>query len=104
MSDYKQQNLSGTSWQRCGRVIITNNYGVVPLVTFCEQRAIDINGEVIINENGELNLTFDPTMEFDIVDDNLQPTGSKQSQEDLLIGIRSLYIHLAKLRDLANEE
>lgn len=99
MADYKQEEITGSAWQRAHRIVLDNPIGQLPVATFFEQQAINIGGEIITREAGALFSQFDPVATFAVLDESLQPTGQTMTQADLLVAMRSLYIHLAQQRD-----
>lgn len=99
MSDYNASIVSGQAWQRTHRIVFENPVGAVPTAVFFEQQAIAVGDEIITRERGVLSATFDSAATFDVLDEDLQPTGKTMTQADLLVAMRSLYLHLAQQRD-----
>lgn len=79
MANYKEQDITGVSWRRCGSISIINPHsskGITPSVNFYEEDIIDIgNGKFVttsINNNGgpfmSIVVEVNPTATFDIYD------------------------------------
>lgn len=104
MPDYKEQSISGTSWQRCNRIVIENQYGELPFIAFEEQNIVNIDGSLIKNGVGNITIQFDPNAEFDIYDPvTLQPTGQRASHTQMYGLLFSAYMTAAKARDVAKQ-
>lgn len=57
--DYKESNVSGTSWWRAKTVIISNPYQGVPSLGIEEEECININGDIIKRPVGGLSVSMD---------------------------------------------
>lgn len=59
MADYKESNVSGTSWQRAVRVVVENPYGGIPSINFVEEKAINLDGNITTQLCSNLTTQFD---------------------------------------------
>jgi hypothetical protein len=107
MANYKESQVSGTSWTRSYRVELENPLNDIPRIIFAEEDVYLINGETVTKEiirhpvySAQDNLS-DPTVAFDIlspVDDSVVGTATYQ---DVYVLLYSLYQALAIRRDIA---
>jgi len=103
MSKYREEQITGYKWVRSNKVSISNQYGGVPTITFGEEEI------TILSDGRTTNLPLiglsetmsDPTQEFPLVNPiTAEELGSSASYQELYVILHSLYIHLAKKRDL----
>jgi hypothetical protein len=101
MSNYKEQQASGVSWQRGYSVSISNKLGEIPKITFYEEEAINFGGKILTNHIGQLEESMmDVNKTFDIYDPTTETkVGVTSSYLQLYILIYSLYNTLARERD-----
>jgi hypothetical protein len=106
MSNYLASVIAGDSWQRSVRVIIDNQYEVVPQIHFMEEKIFIIDGEKVIKPLGSILETLsDPTTEFPLVNPQTgEALGVNSSYQEVYVILHSLYMFLALKRDeeLAN--
>lgn len=100
MADYKTQEISGSSWQRCYKVTVLNNRNSTPTITFEEQKVYLMpDREVVLNVDS-CSATFDPA---GVIDLRNPETGDKVghtiTQAELYAIIYSLYMQTAEARD-----
>ena len=102
--NYKESQISGSTWQRCKAVTIVNPHsstGQKPVAYFQEEGAVAFDNSVILTERGSCQLAFDPQAMVDVIDPETgQPTGQTISHADLNKLKISLYMDAAKKRDL----
>lgn len=103
MANYKETNISGTSWIRCKQIEISNPLPSTAqkVVFFYEEKVVNIDGVSTTLPQGSCRKVFDPvagsiTM-LDPVTGN--PTGSTVSHLELYNILYSLYIQTATERD-----
>jgi hypothetical protein len=103
MPDYKESSLSGTEWQRCNVVVVTNPLGGKPKIAFEEERIVSVGGRVIKEGIGGCQKSFDSDGMFPLLDPatNL-PTGQTMGHAALYQALYSLYMQTATERDAAN--
>lgn len=100
MSDYKEATVSGSSWQRCYEILISNHYQQAPRVRFNEQQVALLADKLHILGYTSIEQAFDPEGLIDIYDpDTLQATGQQVPQSDLYGLLFSAYLTAAKARD-----
>lgn len=103
MANYKETNVSGTSYTRARLISFTNEDGVVPSGTFVEEKIITLGTDKVHQSSGQINVTFDPTKVFhkyDPVTGTLSLT-ENMTQQDLFLWLHGLYLGCAFERDSA---
>lgn len=60
MTDYKQSEVTGTTWTRAGRVMIDNPLGGTPSILFAEEEATNLGTRTITNLVGNICVQMDP--------------------------------------------
>jgi hypothetical protein len=102
MADYKEQNVTGSSWLRAYSISIANPYRGQPSITFFEEKIIDTGDDFASKDVGSLSENFtaeDAQTVFNLVnpaDGSAIGTATYQQVQLLLYG---LYLHLANIRD-----
>lgn len=106
MANYKEQVVTGeySEYQRSNKVIITNELGGMPEITFMEQVLAALpNGQRLqVKQDKCVDQLLDPAETFNLLnptDDSI--IGTAQYQEVYVL-LYSLYRHVANKRDLAN--
>ena len=103
MANYKETNVSGTSWVRCRQIEITNPVQATApkTVFFYEEKIINIDGALTSLPQSSCRKVFDPVAgTITIVDPTTgNPTGSTVSHLELYNILYSLYIQTALERD-----
>ena len=103
--NYKETNLSGSSYQRCNRVQIVNNYDQVPYIVFGEEKIINMGDEIVHQGVNTQNCTsqFDPVAGEISIRNPLtgELTGSSVTHTELYTILYSLYLQVAEERDIA---
>ncbi|CAB4183740.1 hypothetical protein UFOVP1463_17 [uncultured Caudovirales phage] len=110
--NYKETNITGTSWTRCRTVTITNplpGTGVLDVLTgipvgprayFQEEEVLAIASGKITSDAGSCYKDFDPTATIPLLNvATEEPTGATISHTELYQILYSLYILTAKERD-----
>jgi hypothetical protein len=102
MADYKEESITGNSWQRCHTVTVNNQYGKTPSAIFQEEKIMDIGGQFIRQWTGQCEKVFNSTDTFPIINptDNA-PTGQVMSHAEFYAILYSLYMQTALERDAA---
>ena len=103
MSNYKEQALTGSEWQRSYRVTIVNQYGGIPAIVFDEEKiALLDNGLKVNTPGGQLvEPMTDPTTTFDLIHPETGAVIGTAQYLNLHVLLYSLYLHLAAQRDAA---
>ena len=107
MADYKEQTVSGTSWQRAWQIVIANTLGGAPLIRYEEEVVINLNDEQIRKPANSMGISYqvDPTAEIALRDpDTLEPTGNTIPVALVYQALFSDYINRALERDGANQQ
>ena len=98
--DYKESIITGTQWTRSNIVVVNNDYGKTPKITFGEETRIAIGDGSIQASTGTVMCNFDPETTFHMLNPTTnEPTGDSVSHAALYAQLYSLYMHLANLRD-----
>lgn len=101
MSNYKQSEITGESWQRAARVVIENPRNGVPAITFIEEKVI-VNGEEIIVPAGSVSEPFLPENyleEFPLYHPETGEIVGSATYQDVYVILHNLYLHVAAKRD-----
>ena len=102
MPDYKESILSGTEWQRCNVVVVTNPLSGTPKISFEEERVVSVGGRVIKEGIGGCQKAFTPAAAFPLLDPSTNlPVGASMTHADLYVALYSLYMQTALERDAA---
>ena len=105
MTNYKQSDVSGSTWVRAFRVEINNAYKEIPSIEFREESVFMLNDEVIkVNKPISPSSTIrqfmtDPAISFDLIDPDTQKSIGTATYKDVYIMMQSLYRNLAESRD-----
>ena len=100
MSNYKETQAVGTSWQRAYSVTISNNIGQVPVITFYEQKVIQTDVGLITTSVGQMTEYFsDPLVEFNLLHPETGMILGTSTYQNIYVMLHSLYMHLANKRD-----
>jgi hypothetical protein len=104
MSNYKEQTVSGVSWQRGYAISISNRLGEIPKIVFYEEEAINFGGKILTNHIGQIEESLiDVNKTFDLYD----PTSDTKLDAtatylQIYVLLYSLYNTLAHARDDMN--
>lgn len=100
MPNYKQTSGVGEAWTRAYQVIVNNQFGTTPAITFNEEEIVSLGTTSLNKHVSHLNESFsDPSVSFNLihpVDGSVIGTATYQ---DLYILLSSLYSNLADKRD-----
>jgi hypothetical protein len=102
MADYKEQTVSGTSWQRSWQIVMGNPLGGLPTVRYDEEQVINLDSEQIRKsvDGGGIGYTIDPFAEIELRDtDTLEKTGETISVSLIHQALFSDYLNRAETRD-----
>lgn len=101
MPNYKEQQVAGSRWNRAVRVVIDNTYGSTPVIDFVEELAMTDGTDVLVKPLGRLSMRFDPSATVELVNPETGESIGQTTQSDIYVALHSLYIQLAKARDVA---
>lgn len=101
MPNYKQNAVTGETYQRANQVIVDNPLGGTPRISFLEQEVITLSdGRVIFNAVPGVGIDFHAEDTFPVVDPSTDiPTGAVATHADLQAMIYSLYKALRSQAD-----
>ena len=101
MPNYKESQVSGTSYLRCRQVVVDNQLNRTPSVTFTEERITTIGTETLKDQiTAPIAVNYDPDVQIAILDpETLLPTETTVSMAFLNLAIYSAYMHYANIRD-----
>lgn len=98
--DYKQTDVTGTTWHRFSRVSIENPYQGQPRVNCSEQECITLPTGDFIRDIDMLSFDFDPSEEFPLLNPSTnEPLGGTSSGLNAYILVYSYVMHEAAKRD-----
>lgn len=104
MPNYREQAVTGATWQRCFAVTMTNPLDGPKVVQFFEQTCVAFDGQVITRDGGSCGVQFAADGEFPLLDlETDQATGATISHAEVYAILYSLYRHAAALRDQLGE-
>ena len=103
MSDYKESTVAGTTWQRCYQIVVDNQRGAAPAVSFCEEEVLALaDGREIKTQLGPLTIPFDPAQEIPLRDPTTgELTGATTTYGEAYTLLYSAYMAAAEARDAA---
>lgn len=100
MSNYKEQTISGSAWQRANLVQIHNTLNATPTIVFYEEEAVMLPSGVVTKHVGQLTEIFsDPLKEFNLVHPETGDVLGTATYQQIYLILHSLYMHLAYIRD-----
>jgi hypothetical protein len=103
--DYRQTSGSATSWRRARAVMISNPRNATPSISFGEEDVVSVNGAETRSDvmGAAARGSLDPTAVIPLVNpDTGELTGETVTQAHLYQVMHSLYLQLAKQRDVAS--
>lgn len=100
-NNYKESSIAGTSWVRAREVSISNQYMSTPSISILEEKVISVEGDIVKKDVGYLTQAFDPNSLVSVIDPvtNID-TGAKVTHEYIYSMLYSLYMSMAKQRDI----
>lgn len=98
--NYLETGVTGTQWQRCKGIHITNEYGIKPHIRFDEEK-------ILLTHEGATHLptiasgmVFDAAVSLPVIDpDTNEPTGQFVTHAFIYQMLYSAYIQAATERD-----
>lgn len=99
---YHNENVEGTLWKRAASIIISNELGQVPTVTFDEQIVSELGGEVLSKYAGSLDLQITEEAaaeQFPLLDMAGNEIGAEINIGQIAAMLFSAYVHFAEKRD-----
>lgn len=103
MSNYKESQVTGPTWQRCHQIVIDNARGAPPSVRFDEEAVIALSGQEVRTPSGQIALSFDPAREIALRNPETgEPTGDVTTYAAVYVLLYSAYLGAALERDAAN--
>lgn len=106
MSNYKETQIAGTRWTRCGVIQIVNPYQRTPAIQFAEECVTSLgeDEEPMIHARGGITVPFDPAKEIALRDpDTGELTGQIATYGDVYVLMYSAYMDAATARDAAQD-
>lgn len=100
MADYKETTTLAKEWQRCRTVTISNPLGGTPVISFEEERLIQMSDGVARRAAAGCGRKFNPTGTFPLLDPfTNEPIGPSMTHAELYVALYSLYMQTAVERD-----
>ncbi len=104
MNLYKETNVTGTEYRRAKIVQVSNEYNQTPSVTFIEESVTQLGTKVIREICDTLYAPYESSKVIALLNPVTgEPIGQDITQEYLMVILYSLYMQLAKERDVRNE-
>lgn len=99
--NYQESTVTGTSWKRCNRIVIGNDYNQTPVIDFQEEVITALSEDKQFREGaGGLHTQFDPAAVIALRDPETgELTGGTMTQAEIYVALWSLYMGLALERD-----
>jgi hypothetical protein len=103
MPNYKEQTVTGESWQRCQQVVVENHRSAAPSVRFDEEKVVALaGGEESRKPMGSLVMPYDPQSAIEMRDPTTgELTGETVTQGAVYEIMYSAYMQAALARDEA---
>lgn len=104
MPNYKQTQITAESWTRCNKVICDNPYTGGKMVTFIEERVIDLGDGPMTQPTGVLVEHFgeaNATEQLDLIHPDTGAVIGQATFQQVYLMLHSLYMHAAIKRDTA---
>lgn len=99
-ANYKEITTTGTTWTRCTRVVVNNDFGEPPYVLFFEQQVFNAGGQQILKDLGVLRQGFDPDGVIPLINPLTgEATGATITQAEAYAVLYSAYLQAAMARD-----
>lgn len=107
MPNYDKTNVNGETWIRANKIVLLNDYGESPSITYIEEELFNFtDGTFVKKQYNPLYPVYKSLTQensntvFDIVDsETKQNSGKSMTYKELYDSLYSLYFHLAKERD-----
>jgi hypothetical protein len=98
--DYKEQSVTGRTWQRCCAISIVNPAEGTPHVSFSEERVTQLPDRKLSEPVSVIGVTFDPAEVIPLRDPRTgELTGASTTQGAIHAALYSAYHHYARERD-----
>ena len=98
-ANYKETTTTGTTWTRCTRVVVNNDFGELPYVLFFEQQVFNVGGSMV-RDLGVLRQNFDPDGVIPLINPQTgEATGATITQAEAYAVLYSAYLQAAMARD-----
>jgi len=107
MANYKETNISGTSYIRAKEVVIRNELDGTKGAAFIEEQIINFDGATVKQPYEGIFEPFTPENQdtaFPMLDANGNETGETKTYSDVYEILSSLYYFVATKRDAQNSE
>lgn len=105
MANYKESQVSGTSWVRANEIIIGNPYEGMPQIHFREEEVLLVGDKTMRQPVAgmvfkPLTASFaEPATQFNLVHPDTDAVIGSSTYQDVQVLLYSLYRHLANIRD-----
>lgn len=100
MPDYKESSVSGTQWQRCNAVVVSNPYGEVPTITLREEQITTVGGQQFRQDRGGIEFPFDPAYVVNLKNPVTgEALGATMTCQEIYVALWSMYMQKAAERD-----
>jgi hypothetical protein len=106
MANYREDSVTGVTWQRCNKIDIRNPLEGQKFVVFVEEAVTDLgNGKILKEPVGQIVEEFvDPAVVVPLLHPETGALlGSSVTYQDIYVILHSLYLKLANERDAVIE-
>ncbi len=106
MPNYKETNVSGTSWVRSPSILVSNIYNELPSITFMEEVIYNLDQGIVKGPYmgsllpGIVETFSTPTTQFTLLNPMTDEVIGMASYQNLQVILYSMYRHLADARDI----
>jgi hypothetical protein len=101
MSNYKESDVTGTTWQRCHTVQISNQLGQDKTIFFQEEKVYNLEGADFKEYIQGCGKQFSENEVFPLLNTDGTNTGQIMTHAQLYQALYSLYMQTAQERDNA---
>jgi len=109
MANFNQTNVTGTAYQRSPQIVINNQLGQLPSISFVREQIVDIGGDKLNKSLSTVTKVFMPEnadTEFQLYNPQTgeEIEGETATYSDVYALIYSLFIVLATEQDAYDEQ
>lgn len=105
MPNYKQSEISGSTFNRFKRIVVVNEWQTQPSIIIDEERVLQIGDAVVLNAVGSISKQFDAAESVPMYNPSTgEKTGDTFDASALFAMVYSYAMHAAEQRDAAAEQ
>lgn len=104
MANYKQTDIAGEKWTRCGSITISNTHNSTPAIRYDEEVVINIGeSQPIYRQAGIIQQQFDPAKVIPLINPETGESIGTMTFADVYVALYSAYMSAAADRDEQNQ-